>query len=404
MKLLRSLEKLETRETPAVLTGSDLPPAELPQPIELPPAEMPQPIAQSPLRIIPPAYVLGASSGSQGRVRTINRDGSVRQDFLAFYGKFNGEVHAVLGDVNGDGVKDIIVGAGAGGGPRVQVWDGATTYDYFDGEVHAAVVPKMHHDFFAFDQSFNGGVSLASADVDGDGADDIIVGAGAGGGPHVKVFSGKTGELLEQFFAFQPGYSGGMNLAASDLTNDGKADIVVGSNGGMQATVAVFNGATSTQIRSITPYANFTGAVNVAVAENNYQTVNLVAASNRQIITAAGVGGGPHVKVYTVLDNIIPNPVANTVSPTIATFPTSLELEPVVQFMAYDPSFSGGVSLATADVNFDGMDEIITGAGVGGAPHIREFNSKTGTLLGEYLAPRVNPSDPWYNAGVKLGS
>jgi hypothetical protein len=72
--------------------------------------------------------------------------------------------------------------------------------------------------------------------------------------------------------------------------------------------------------------------------------------------------------------------------------------------MAYDPSFSGGVSLATADVNYDGIDDIITGAGLGGAPHIREFNSNTGTLLGEYLAPRVNPSDPWYNVGVKLGN
>ena len=72
--------------------------------------------------------------------------------------------------------------------------------------------------------------------------------------------------------------------------------------------------------------------------------------------------------------------------------------------MAYDPSFSGGVSLATADVNFDGVDDIITGAGVGGAPHIREFNAQTGKLLGERLAARVNPTDPWYNAGVKLGS
>ncbi len=380
--------------------ASDLPPIDLPQPIDLPPAEFPQPI--TPPIYNDPIYVIGAPAGSSGRVRTINADGSVRQDFQTFYGKYNGEVKAVLGDVNGDGIKDIVVGAGAGGGPRVQVWDGATTQDYFSGNPVLAIAPTIHHDFFAFDTSFSGGVSLASADVNGDGADDIIVGAGAGGGPHVKVFSGKTGELIEQFFAFNPSYTGGMNLAASDLTNDGKADILVGSNGGMEAAVEIFNGATSTQIRSFTPYVNFMGAVNVAVAENNNQTVNLVAASNRQIITAPGFGGGPHVKVFTVLDNIIPNPVANTVSPTIDTYPTSLE--PIAQFMAYDAGFSGGVSLATADVNYDGVDDIITGAGVGGAPHIREFNSNTGTLLGEYLAPRVYPGDAWYNAGVKLGS
>src|SRR5262245_11722358 len=44
----------------------------------------------------------------------------------------------------------------------------------------------------AYDLSFRGGVALATADFNGDGVLDVVTGAGPGGGPHVRLFDGKT--------------------------------------------------------------------------------------------------------------------------------------------------------------------------------------------------------------------
>src|SRR4051812_16696546 len=46
--------------------------------------------------------------------------------FQAFENTFQGGVSVALGDVTGDGIPDLVTAAGAGGGPRIQVADGAT--------------------------------------------------------------------------------------------------------------------------------------------------------------------------------------------------------------------------------------------------------------------------------------
>ena len=63
-------------------------------------------------------------------------------------------VNVAAGDVTGDGIPDIIVGPGSGGGPNVKVFDGVT----------GAVVK----DFFAYDLTFMGGVFVGAGDFNGD--------------------------------------------------------------------------------------------------------------------------------------------------------------------------------------------------------------------------------------------
>ena len=92
--------------------------------------------------------------------------------------------------------------------------------------------------FFAYDPNFSGGVSVASGNINSIGADEIITGAGAGGGPHVKAFSqASDGTLttLSSFFAYDPNFRGGVDVGVMGATSTSEFSAVLtgaGSGGG----------------------------------------------------------------------------------------------------------------------------------------------------------------------------
>src|SRR5262245_57840235 len=142
--------------------------------------------------------VTGAGGGMGPSVRVVDADGSDRT-FFAYDPSFTGGVRVALGDVNGDGILDIITGPGPGGGPHVRIWDGVTLTEIGG--------------FFAYNPLFAGGVFVAAGDVNGDGRADIITGAGPGGGPHVRIWDGVTLTEIGGFFAYNPAFPGGVNVA-----------------------------------------------------------------------------------------------------------------------------------------------------------------------------------------------
>lgn len=162
----------------------------------------------------------------------------------------------------------------------------------------------------------------------GDGRIYIVTGAGAGGGPQVRVFDDNA-MLVSSFFAFDPGFTGGVNVATGRVRGIGFSSIICGAGAGGGPTVNTFqaqsiheaggdHAATDLTFRLISSFAafspDFTGGVRVGSFNKTLGTDYLV---------GAGTGGGPQV---TLLGGV------------------SHEL--AATFFAYNAAFTGGVFVA----------------------------------------------------------
>ncbi len=159
-----------------------------------------------------------AGGGPHVRPYRINpANGNIQElgpGFMAYTPQFTGGVHIAVGNIDGNPAngEEIITGAGPGGGPHVRIFqlnnDLTTSEPFGTG-------------FYAYGAEFHGGVWVAAGDMDGDGKDEIITGAGPGGGPHVRVFrlgaDGRSFSEASGWMAYDPGFGGGVAVAAGNL-------------------------------------------------------------------------------------------------------------------------------------------------------------------------------------------
>jgi hypothetical protein len=265
-------------------------------------------------------------------VRVTKSKGEEENRFFAYDPGFNGSINMIAADLNGDGSSEIITGAGVGGGPHVRIFDS-------NGDIKGQ--------FFAYDQKFRGGVNVAIGDVDGDEKNEIITAPGPGGGPHIRIFD-QRGILKGQFFAYDENFTGGVSIAVGNISGDNKSEIVVVpfSKGGSH--VKIFNGQGQLNSSFFAYEENFFGGAQIRLG-------NIYGKDSRgknEIIISPGPGREPEVRIFNNYG------------------------EKIRGFLAYSEKFKGGVNLAIGDLNKDGLDEIITGAGPGGTPHVRAFNGK----------------------------
>src|SRR5882724_3219677 len=167
---------------------------------------------------------------------------------------FLGTVVVAIGDVDQDTVPDVVAAAPASLGPTgidgyVQVLSGV------DGSVIRQIDPNAGEDLF--------GIGLAAVgDVDGDLVDDFLVGVPGRGGSApglARLISGADGQVIRTLAA--PGSElafGRAVAAAGDVDGDGIPDVLIGApfspsrRGKAFAGAAhLFSGATGTILRTI---------------------------------------------------------------------------------------------------------------------------------------------------------
>jgi hypothetical protein len=213
----------------------------------------------------------GATAGGLPLVELDRPDGSTLARFEAFENSFRGGVRATVGEFDGNpNTVELVATPGAGGGSNVKVF----AVNITTGSV------SEYASFFAFEPAYRGGLFVAVGSVAANGRDQIVVGADAGGGPRVRTFdliNGNATQIdgpLGNFFAFEDTFRGGVRVAAGELdgnTADG-AELVVAAGyfGAPRITVLRSDGAVLADYLAFSP--TYTGGVFVGFnSTGNFQ-------------------------------------------------------------------------------------------------------------------------------------
>ncbi|MFN4258676.1 MAG: nidogen-like domain-containing protein [Gemmataceae bacterium] len=321
-------------------------------------------------------FATAADAGGAPHVRVFNSAGFVQGSFFAYDPSFRGGVRIAIADVNGDGVNDIITAPGPGGGPHIKVINGALLHLVQpNGVISPAAVISS---FMAYSPNFTGGVFVAAGDLNRDRTMNIVTGADAGGGPHVKAFVGQTGQPFLSFFAYNPLFRGGVRVAVGDVTANCLPDIITAAGPGGGPHVRVFNSfgvQVPGPIGSFFAYhPSFTGGVYVAVADVDGGTSGMFGQANTglDIIVGAGAGGGPHVRV---IDGASARVIRDFMaSPAGAIFHDD------------GAPFRSGVRVAGLDRNNDFMADILVSFGPAHDPNVLTFDSRTLRQIDNFFA------------------
>lgn len=189
------------------------------------------------------AYIFSGSDGSL--IRSLNPPS---QGGAEANGRFGSAV-AAAGDVDRDGVSDILIGAP--GNSHAFVLSGAT------GAVIFTIADPVTEQLPSF-----GFAVAAGKDLNNDGVPDFAIGAPLSSGLKgaAYAFSGADGTLLRRLRSPSQKFAkfGSSIALSSDFTGDGRPDIVVGApdesaNGLLNAGKAyIFNGAAGRLFQSVT--------------------------------------------------------------------------------------------------------------------------------------------------------
>jgi hypothetical protein len=308
------------------------------------------------------AFTIGAS-GQVNWVPTIISDPNPPTGNLAVAG-------GRLGDIDGDGASDFVIGDSGGTG-QLLVFSGATRTVLRSIGNPSPPPPNSGDDF--------GEIIAVLGDVDFDGAPDILASDffnetvnGNPGQGQVYLVSGATGSLLRTLDDPQPQISAafGSGLAsAGDLTGDGVPDILVGAylqdsaQGSQQGDVFVFNGATGSLLLTLnnpdppdiqTPF--FGGGGLASAGDINGDTVPDIA------VGAPGTNDHGRVFIFSGVNGVLLRTLDNP-SP---------------------PMFFGdfGDAVASADVNGDQVPDLLVGAPTNDLDgQVFIFSGATGSLL-----------------------
>ncbi|NDH94368.1 MAG: DUF11 domain-containing protein, partial [Planctomycetia bacterium] len=232
--------------------------------------------------------------------------------------------------------------------------------------------------FLAFEPGFRGGVSTAVADVDEDGSVEIIAISGPGKG-EVRVFELDGTELPEyRLRPFGDSYFAGLSVAFGDYDGDGSGDLAVGKSRG--ADVAVFGlaaggtGWAAEPFQTFQPYggSHINGvtlaAADIGVVAGGVIQDATVADGQHELVVGTGAGVSRSVRVMSLAGG-------------------TTVLHEIPSRAAYGLT---GLVVAAARFDSDAIDDIFVSGGRGSSAVTDVFSGRLsagGGLLQRFEAP-----------------
>jgi len=304
--------------------------------------------------ILKPNFLVYAEASDNPGIRIYDSDTlKLEGEFLPFIQNQPADFSLSVADLGGDGIDEILVGAGYGTKPLVKIF-----------RANGSLI----NEFFAYDQNFTGGIEIFGADLDNDKKNEIITAAGRTGGPHIRIFDaygqpkGNNG-----WMAFDDDYTAGIKIAIGDINKDNKNEIIVSRVYDLpKAQIKIFDSA-GEDLKKDFYLDKFNGSLNL-----NITTADLGGDGQAELLINGGYNLSPEVYLYRQDGSLIGS--SNV----------------------FDQNFHGGVNLASADLNNDGRDEIVAGAGFTGGAHVKILDGY-GKLIKEFFA-----YDSDFNGGVKI--
>ncbi len=181
------------------------------------------------------------------------------------------------------------------------------------------------------------------------------------------MFSGKGGSVIKRFKPFGSNYAGGLSVALGDLTGDGIAEIVVGRAGNSGSGVRVYEGKSFSRIAAFQAFPGTdSGGIDVATAQTQ---------SHGDVVVVSSLKLGGVVRYYSLDGSLLS------------------VLHP------YGSSAGFGITVATADLNNDGYDEIIVSPAWQGN-RARVIDADDSKVLAHFTAGE----ESHFGSGIRLGT
>ena len=269
--------------------------------------------------------ITSAGMGGSPHIRTFRPDGSFITQFFAYEQNMRSGVSLATGDFDGDGVHSVVTVPGEGAGPQVRVFKGTGAVEHTAGffaedpayhgglrvaagdvngdgvdeiitgtgyatrshvRVFSGTGEQLPIDFFPFAEEFEGGVDVAVGNFDGDTTqDEIAVSVRSGGESWVKVYRyNEERTIIAEWKVFSGeggGFDGGVYIEAGDLDGNGTDELVASVAGGGGPQFMAFNSDGTAVSPGVFAYdEEFYGGVAVAIGQTDATT------ESAEIITA----------------------------------------------------------------------------------------------------------------------